>query len=58
VTTFIKGGTAVSATGKYVIPGDPAEFAVAFLASARAPYITGSRVRVGGGLARGFSWRK
>lgn len=36
--------------------GHPAEFAaaVAFLASDRAPYVTGSQVRVDGGLARGF----
>jgi 3-oxoacyl-[acyl-carrier protein] reductase len=50
----------ISAASRATIPvgryGDPAEFAdaVAFLASARASYITGTKLRVDGGMIRGI----
>ena len=55
-----KSPEAVAAASKSTIPmgryGDPQEFAdaVAFLASARASYITGTSLRVDGGMIRGI----
>lgn len=51
VETVIAASKATIPAGRY---GDPAEFgaAVAFLASTRASYITGSMIRVDGGLLR------
>lgn len=53
VAAIAEASRATIPMGRY---GDPQEFAdvVAFLASARASYVTGSQVRVDGGMIRGL----